>query len=86
MSLMNFSFLQRLFSQIPERTKTILIAVVAFGVGTLFAGSGGSGRYVPLAYSPQGTSGVIIIDTKTGTAWRAEPSGSYTKVASFSYF
>jgi len=81
--LMDTTIFRRFFGQMPQRTRTIIIAVVAFGVGTLFSGSGGNGRYTSL-----GTSGTTILDTKTGTAWRVDPerAGAYTRVASFSYF
>ncbi len=62
----------------------VLIAVFAFGIGTMFGGSGGgNGRYIPV-----GGSGTIIMDTKTGTTWRNDPDrpGSYSRLASFSYF
>jgi len=75
---------RQMFAQIPERTKTVIIAVLAFGIGTLFGGSGGgNGRYIPV-----GGTGTIIMDTKTGTAWKtdSEHPGAYTRLASFSYF
>jgi hypothetical protein len=80
---MNSTIFRQFLARIPDRTKVIIIAVLAFGVGTLFAGSGGNGRYTAL-----GTSGTTILDTKTGNAWRIDPEhpGTYTRVASFSYF
>jgi photosystem II stability/assembly factor-like uncharacterized protein len=82
--LMNITMFRQFFSQIPERTKTVIIAVLAFGVGTLFGGAGGgNGRYIPV-----GGSGSIIMDTKTGTTWKgdADHPGTYARLASFSYF
>jgi hypothetical protein len=81
---MNTTIFRQFLGQNPERTKMIIIAVIAFGVGTLFGGSGGgNGRYMPM-----GASGGIIMDTRTGTAWRIdqERPGTYTRLASFSYF
>ena len=80
---MDTTIFRRFFGQIPQRTRIIIIAVLAFGIGTLFAGSGGNGRFTSL-----GTSGSAILDTKTGTTWRIDPEhpGTYTRMASFSYF
>ena len=81
---MNTTIFRQFLAQIPDRTKTILIAVLAFGIGTLFGGSGGgNGRYIPV-----GGSGFIIMDTKTGTIWKTDSDhpGAYTRLASFSYF
>ena len=80
---MDTTIFRRLFAQIPQRTRTIIIAMIAFGIGTLFSSSGGNGRYMPL-----GTSGTAILDTKTGVAWRMDPEhpGAYTRLATFSYF
>jgi hypothetical protein len=83
---MNTAIFRHFLAQIPDRTKTILIAVLAFGVGTLFGGSGaGNGRYIPVGGSGTGT---VIMDTRTGTMWRidSERPGAYTRIASFSYF
>ncbi len=81
---MNTAIFRQFLAQIPDRTKTILIAVLAFGIGTFFGGSGGgNGRYIPV-----GGSGTIIMDTKTGTMWKPDSDhpGAYTRLASFSYF
>jgi len=80
---MDTTIFRRFFGQIPQRTRTIIIAIVAFGIGTLFSGSGGDGRYTSL-----GTSGLTILDTKTGVAWKIDPEhpGAYPRLASFSYF
>jgi len=81
---MNMTMFRQLFAQIPERTKTVIIAVVAFGIGTMFGSSGGGiGRYIPV-----GGTGSVIMDTKTGTTWTVDPNhpGAYTSLASFSYF
>ena len=81
---MNATMFRQMLGQIPERTKTIIIVVLAFGLGTFFGGSGGgNGRFVPV-----GGSGSIIMDTKTGTTWKTDSDhpGAYTRVASFSYF
>jgi hypothetical protein len=81
---MNTAMFRQFYGQIPDRTKMILIALLAFGIGTLFGGSGGgNGRYIPV-----GGTGTIIMDTKTGTTWRADPDhpSTYSRLASFSYF
>ena len=79
---MNTTMFRQFYDRIPERTRIVLIAVLAFGIGTLFGGSGGgNGRYVPA-----GASGLVILDTKTGTIWAEGPGGTYTRLASFSYF
>jgi hypothetical protein len=81
---MNTAIFRQFLAQIPDRTKMILIAVLAFGFGSLFGGSGGgNGRYIPV-----GGTGSIIIDTKTGTTWKTDSDhpGIYTRLASFSYF
>ena len=80
---MNTTIFRQFFGRIPERTKTVIIAVVAFGLGTLLAGSGGNGRYTPL-----GASGATILDTKTGAAWALDPDhpGAYKRLASFFSF
>ena len=81
---MNTTMFRQLFGQIPDRTKMILIAVLAFGAGTLFGGSGGAnGRYVPM-----GGAGIVIVDTRTGATWKADPDhpGAYTRLAGFSVF
>jgi hypothetical protein len=81
---MNTAMFRQFYAQIPDRTRTIIIAVLAFVIGTMFGGSGGSiGRYIPV-----GSSGAIIMDTKTGTTWMAGPDhpATYTRLGSFSYF
>jgi hypothetical protein len=78
---MNTTMFRQLLARIPERTKFVLVAVLAFGVGSLFGGSGGgNGRYLPV-----GGSGNLIMDTKTGTTYTTESNkpGGYTRVASF---
>jgi len=80
---MDTTIFRQFFGRIPERTRIILIALATFALGTFFAGSGGNGHYAAL-----GASGSTILDTKTGTAWKIDPErpGTYTRVASFSYF
>jgi len=78
---MNITTFRELLARIPERTKIVLIAVLAFCIGTLFGGSGGgNGRYMPV-----GGSGNIIMDTKTGATYVVDSNhpGSYTRMASF---
>jgi hypothetical protein len=80
---MDTTIFRRMIAQIPERTRTILIALAAFTAGTLFASSGGNGRYAPL-----GASGMSILDTRTGAAWKIDPehAGAYTRLGAFFYF
>ena len=81
---MNTTMFRQLLAQIPVRTKMIVIAVLAFGIGSMFGGSGGTnGRFIPV-----GGTGSIIMDTRTGATWTADPThpGTYTRLASFSYF
>jgi hypothetical protein len=80
---MNTTLFRQFFERIPQRTRIAIVAVLAFALGGLFAGSGGNGRYIPL-----GTSGFAVLDTKTGVAWKINPEhpGAYTRLASFSYF
>jgi hypothetical protein len=81
---MNLSTLRQFYAQLAPGTKTILIALLAFGLGTFFGGSGAAnGRYLPV-----GGSGTMIIDTRTGTTWTTDTSrpGTYRRLNSFSYF
>ncbi len=82
--MLNIATLRQFYNQLPANTKMILIAVVAFGLGTFFGGSSaGNGRYIPV-----GGTGAIIMDTKTGAIWKTDSDhpGAYTRLASFSYF
>ena len=81
---MNTTMLRQFFDRIPQRTRVVLIAALAFCIGTLFGGAGGgTGRYVP-AGTPDGN--ILVLDTKTGTLWTVAPGGAYKRLASFSYF
>lgn len=54
-----------IYSRMSERTKLILVAVVAFWLGGLLKGSGSnSGRYQACGNSP-----TYVLDTQKGTAW-----------------
>jgi hypothetical protein len=67
---MNFSMPLALWARLGERTKLIVVGVVAFIVGTFFGGHGTTaspnGRYVPwgnVAGEP------ALLDTQTGQIW-----------------
>jgi lipopolysaccharide export system protein LptC len=54
-----------IYARMNERTKLIIVAVVAFWLGGLLKGSGSStGRYQPCGNSP-----TYVLDTQKGTAW-----------------
>lgn len=54
-----------IYSRMPERTKLIIVAIVAFWLGGLLKGNGSSsGRYQPFGNSP-----TYVLDTQKGTAW-----------------
>ena len=86
---MNLSYIFRqYYARIPERTRTLLIALAAFGIGTLVGGSGGAtGRYVPVP-GPATSGDLFILDTRTGTTWETAPGHPqpYTRLSTFSYF
>ena len=54
-----------IYSRIPERTKLILVAMLAFWLGGLLKGEGSkNGRYQSC-----GGSATYILDTQKGTSW-----------------
>jgi hypothetical protein len=54
-----------IYSRMNERTKLVLVAVLAFFLGGLLKGGGTSvGRYQACGNSP-----TYILDTQKGTAW-----------------
>ena len=54
-----------IYARMSERTKLILVAVIAFFLGGLLKGGGSStGRYQPCGNSP-----TYVIDTQKGTTW-----------------
>jgi hypothetical protein len=60
-----------------ERTKLIIVAVLAFSLGGLLKGGGASnGRYQAC-----GNSTAYVFDTQKGVAWEIR-NGRYEKVAS----
>jgi len=52
-----------IYSRMNERTKLILVAVVAFWLGGLLKGGSGVGRYQPCGNSN------LVLDTQKGTIW-----------------
>ena len=65
-----------IYSRLSERTKLIIVAVVAFWLGGLLKGGSGVGRYQ--AY---GTSPNYVLDTQKGTAWEIKGT-KYQELAS----
>jgi hypothetical protein len=51
-----------IYSRMNERTKLILVAVLAFWLGGLLKGSSGVGRY-------QSFGANLVLDTQKGTVW-----------------
>lgn len=52
-----------IYSRMNERTKLILVAVLAFWLGGLLKGSSSVGRYQPFG------NGNLVLDTQKGTVW-----------------
>ncbi len=59
-----FSTFSSLYSRLTERTKLIMVAVIAFWLGGLLKGGSGIGRYQACVNSPN-----FVIDTQKGTMW-----------------
>lgn len=53
-----------IYSRLNERTKLILVAVVAFWLGGLLKGGSTIGRYQPC-----GGNANYVLDTQKGTMW-----------------
>jgi hypothetical protein len=54
-----------IYARMNERTKLVVVAVLAFFLGGLLKGGGtASGRYQPC-----GNSAVYVLDTQKGTSW-----------------
>lgn len=84
---MNISMLTQMLGRLSERTKLIIVAIVAFLIGSLFGGRSGetvNGRYVPWN-TPDIRGG--LLDTRTGQVWSLNPlSKRFERVASIPYF
>jgi hypothetical protein len=66
-----------LYARLNERTKLVLVAVIAFFLGGLLKGGGSSaGRYQAIGNSP-----TYVIDTQKGTTWEVKGT-RYQEVAS----
>lgn len=80
---MNIGMLNQMLGRVSERTKLIVVAVVAFLLGTLLSGhssESGNGRYVP--WNVTG-----LLDTRTGQLWKLNPGTQrFERVASIPYF
>ena len=66
-----------IYSRINERTKLIIVAVLAFWLGGLLKGGSATGRYHQVC----GTSPTYMLDTQKGTAWKIDGS-KYVEMAS----
>ncbi len=81
---MNLSMVTALWARLGERTRLIVVAVVAVVAGTFFGGHGAAatanGRYVPWG----NVSGEpALLDTQTGQIWVVnESTHKFTKWAS----
>jgi hypothetical protein len=53
-----------IYSRLNERTKLIIVAVVAFWLGGLLKGGSSVGRYQACGNSP-----AYVLDTQKGTVW-----------------
>ena len=68
---------QTIYSRMNERTKLLIVAVVAFFLGGLLKGGGSPvGRYQMCGNSP-----TYVLDTVKGTAWEMKGS-RYEQIAS----
>lgn len=80
---MNLGMLQQMLGRVSERTKLIVVAVIAFLLGTLLTGhsnESANGRYVP--WNEAG-----LLDTRTGQLWKLNPGAQrFERVASIPYF
>jgi len=62
---MNMNTFSSIYSRMNERTKLIVVAVLAFFLGGLLKGGGAStGRYQACGTSPN-----YVLDTQKGTVW-----------------
>lgn len=81
---MNLGMLNQMLGRVSERTKLIVVAVVAFLIGTLLTGHSSesvNGRYVPW------NGGAGLLDTRTGQVWKLNPGTQrFERAASIPYF
>jgi hypothetical protein len=74
---MNMNTFSSIYSRMNERTKLIVIAVLAFFLGGLLKGGGSNtGRYQVC-----GTSPTYVLDTQKGTVWEMK-GAKYREMAS----
>jgi hypothetical protein len=65
-----------IYSRMNERTKLLIVAVVAFWLGGFFKGGGSStGRYQACGNSP-----TYVLDSQKGVAWELR-NGRYERMA-----
>jgi len=78
----NLNVVRQLLGRVSERTKLIVVGVIAFLLGLMLSGHGGdsaNGRYVPW-----GSSG--LLDTRTGQIWMEDGNQHFKRWASLPYF
>lgn len=79
----NLNVVTQLLGRISQRTKLIIVGVVAFLLGLMMAGHGsesGNGRYVPWGEHS-------LVDTRSGQIWIINPETQrMTRGASIPYF
>lgn len=66
-----------IYTRMNERTKLVIVAVLAFSAGGLLKGGSAS----PGRYQGWGDSGAYILDTQKGVAWEMR-NGRFEKIAS----
>jgi hypothetical protein len=81
----NLNVVQQLLGRISQRTKLIIVGVLAFLLGLMLAGHSGdsaNGRYVPW-----GNADVGLLDTRTGQIWVVDQENHrFKRLASLPYF
>ena len=83
---MNYwAIIKGFLDRLSVRTKMIVLAVIAFVIGTFFGGHGAessNGRYVPW-----GSNGTAMLDTRSGQLWVLDSdSHKFQRMASLPYF
>ena len=79
---MNLNVVQQLLGRISQRTRLIIVGIVAFVLGLMLAGRGadtGNGRYVPWGEN-------YLLDTRNGQVWVIDADHRFRKYASLPYF
>ncbi len=79
---MNLNVIPQLFGRLSERTKLIIVGLIAFMLGMFLSGRGSAspnGRYVP--WGERG-----LLDTQTGQIWMVDDTNHFRRWASLPYF